>query len=239
MHLIVIILTQFLHRFLDIVVIGILEVVIYLRFFVGIHHLFDEIVDVDLRTAEDDRLQFVHHLFHRHAVALRQIVQIDATVDRLDDLFFTGRFLGYGANTQVFGANNLIHILLDDLQELVAIAFGFGYADARDEQQLLHGDRVGSCHRLQTRILEDDERRHIVFLRYLTADILQDRVEHLVCCGTSGSCAVHHIFVFVLHLDRHFELTRFANEFQSVFLQLQVAVRIDIFLDHSYQQRLT
>ena len=42
-----------------------------------------------------------------------------------------------------------------------------------------------------------------------------------------------------MYLDRHFELTRLADKFRTVFGEFQVAVRIDILPDHAYQQSLT
>ena len=240
-HLIVIILAQLLHRCLDIIVIGALEVVVNLFLFIGIDHLFDEVIDIDLRAAENDRLQLIHHLLHTHTATLRQIVQIHTPVDRLNDLFLACTLLCNRADTHVVGTNDLvlIDIFLDYAQELIAIPFGLRYTYARNGQQLIHRDRVGSRHGLQTRVLEDHKRRHIVLLRYLTADILQDGEQHLIGSGTGRTRTFHIHLVFVMHLNRHLELTRLANELQTVFLQLQVAVRIHIFLDHTDQQSLS
>ena len=240
MHLIVIILAQLLHRCLDIIVIGALEVVVYLFLFVGIHHLFDEVIDIDLRAAEYDRLEFVHHLLHTHTATLRQIVQIHTSVDRLNDLFLARTLLRNRADPHVVGTNNLVlvHILLDHAQELIAIPFGLCYTYTRDGQQLLHRNRVGSGHGLQTRILEDHKRRHIALLRYFAADIFQDGEKHLIGSRTGRTRTFHIHLVFVMHLDRHFKLTRLANELQTILLQLQITVRIHIFLDHADQQSL-
>ena len=241
MHLIVVVLAELFHRRLDIVVFGVLEIVVYLFFLVRIDHLFDEVIDIDLRAAEHDRLQFVHHLLHAHSATLGKVVQINTAVDGLDDLFLTGRFLRYRTDTHVVRTDDLvlIHVLFDDTQELFAVPFGFCHTHTRDRQQLFHRDGVGGRHGFQTRVLEDHERRYVALLRYLTTDILQDREQHLIGCGTGSACTIHIHLVLVMHLDRHLELTRLADELKAVFLQLQIAVGIDIFLDHTHEQRLT
>ena len=52
MYLIVVIFAEFFHRFLDVVIVCVLEILVYVGFLIGINHLFDEIVDIDLRTRE-------------------------------------------------------------------------------------------------------------------------------------------------------------------------------------------
>ena len=98
MNLIVIVLAEFFQRLLDIIVICLFEVLVDLRLFVRVNHLFDEVIDVDLRAAEHNRLQLVQHLLHRHTVTLGQIVQIHTTVNCLNDLFLAGTLLGNRAN---------------------------------------------------------------------------------------------------------------------------------------------
>ena len=56
-HLVVIVLTEFLHRLLDIIVIGVLEVVVDLFFLVRIYHLLDEVIDINLCSAENDNIK--------------------------------------------------------------------------------------------------------------------------------------------------------------------------------------
>ena len=87
--------------------------------------------------------------------------------------------------------------------------------------------------------MENNERRNIVLFSRFTADILQNSKQHFIGRGTRSRCTVHDIVIVIVHLNRHFELTRFANELQTVFGQLQVTVRIYILRDHTHQQRLT
>ena len=135
-HLIVVVFAEFFHRLLDAVVVSGFEIVVYLLFLIGIDHFFDEVVNIDFGAGEDNSFEFVHHLFHRHTVGLSEVVQIDTSVDSLDDLFLTGRFLGDRTDPHVVGTNDLVlfDIFLDDAQELIAVAFGFRHAYARDEQ---------------------------------------------------------------------------------------------------------
>ena len=158
----------------------------------------------------------------------------------MDDLFLACRFLGYGADTQVLRTDDLVlvHILLNNAQELVAVTFGFRYTHTRNRQQLFHRDRVGRCHRFQTRVLENDKRRHIALLRLFATDVFQYGEQHFVRCCTGRTCTFHDLVFFVVYLYRHFEFARAADKFLTLFGQLQIAVRIYIFLDHSYQQCL-
>ena len=42
-----------------------------------------------------------------------------------------------------------------------------------------------------------------------------------------------------MNLYRHFELTRLADKFRTIFGQLQIAVTVHIFGDHAHQQSLS
>ena len=226
MDLVVVVLAEFLHGFFDIVVFRLFEVFVNLLFFIGINHFLDEIIDVDLGSGEDDCLQLVQHLLHGHAVALREVVQIDPAVDGLDDLFLTRRFLGYGTYAQVLGTYDfvLIDVFFDDPKELVAVSFCFRNADARNGQQLLHRNRIGCSHGLEARVLEDDKRRYVVLFRYFPSYIFEDGEEYFIRRGACGSGAFHDLVFLVLNLDRYFEFARFSQEFYTIFGQFEVAV---------------
>ena len=136
MHLVVIVFAKLCHRLLNVIVIRILEVVVYLFLLIRIKHFFDEVVDVDLRAAEDDCLQLVQHLLHTHAATLRQVIQIHTTVDRLNDLFLSRRTFGYRADAHVFRTDDLVlfHVFFNNAQELIAVTFCLRYTYTRNRQ---------------------------------------------------------------------------------------------------------
>ena len=144
----------------------------------------------------------------------------------MNNLFLTRRFLGYGTYAQVLGTYDfvLIDVFFDDSEELISVSFGFRDADARDGQQLLHGNRISRSHGFETRVLEDDKRRYVVLFRYFPSYIFEDGEEYFIRRGACSSGAFHNLVFLVLNLDRYFEFARFSQEFYTIFGQFEVAV---------------
>ena len=77
------------------------------------------------------------------------------------------RIFGNRANTHIFRTDDIVffNVFFDNADELLAISLRLTGTHTRDILKLLIGDGVGSSHSLQTRVLENNERRHVHLLR--------------------------------------------------------------------------
>ena len=127
-----------------------------------VHHIFQEIVDIQFRATIDDGFHLVEQFVEVNALSRCDVVKSHLTVDALDDLHLQHRFLGHRAHTHIHLPLDtiLLTIFLDEIHELLGIRlFHLTLTHALDILQLLERHGIIGSHLFQRHILENHVRR--------------------------------------------------------------------------------
>ena len=154
---------------------------------VVIHHLFKEIVDVELGARVDDGLDLVEQFVKVDTFGVGDIVECHLAVDTLDDTHLEHGFLSYGTHSQVCLSHNVVlfTIALDEFYKILGIRMlHLTLAHSLYILQLIQRDGVVGCHLFNRYILENDVWRPVQFLGYLLPEVQQHRTKR----GVKGTC---------------------------------------------------
>ena len=115
---------------------------------VVIHHLLQEIVDVQFCPAIDDSLHLVEQFLEVDALSNGNIVKGTLVVDVMDDFHLHCRTLGHRPNTQVFGTLNLVLLTmtLDEFHKFLSELAGLAGTYALHLLQFFERNRVNRGH---------------------------------------------------------------------------------------------
>lgn len=175
---------------------------------VFVHDLFEEVVDVELGAGIDYGVDFVEEFFEVEAFGEGDVFEVYLAVDGLDDADFHPAFVGYGANAEFFGADDVVFfaVAFDEGAEFFAVFLGFAGAYAGDVLHLVEGDGVGGGHGVKGGVLEDDVGGEVFLFGHFAAQVFEHGVELGVGCA--GSAVVGGFFfyhVFEVCVDCYFE----------------------------------
>ena len=131
-------------------------------------------------------------------------------------------------------------MFLDQLDELLTVSFRLACSNTRYILQFIQCHRIGSGHRFQRGILENNERRHFQTFGQLLAQILHHREQSRID-GTGCSTAYGNFFFLFVELVvfGYFERDRFLYKLFSFFRNLQQTVVFDVLSQISGNQCLT
>ena len=200
-----------------------------------IHHLVEEIVDVQFRTTIDNGLHLVQQFIEIDTLCRGNIVEGHLTVDTLDNLHLQHRFLCHRTNTHICLTFDtiLFAVFLDEIHEFLGIGlFHLTLSDALDVLQLFQCHRIISSHLFQRHILEDDIRRTLHSLRHLLAQIPKHATQRGIK-GTNAALGFHRLIILrelsILHNHKRrgtFQefLTRRGHFQQTIVLHLLLQI---------------
>ena len=130
-------------------------------------------------------------------------------------------------------------MLFNQHTEFLSITLRLTRTYTRNVLQFLQCHRIGCCHCLQRRILEDYIRRNIQFFRHLLSQILQHGIKSRVDSTTSSSTNWSFILFFIeIRIFHNLERYRLLQELMSRWSHLQQTIILYILTQIACNKRL-
>ena len=148
-----------------------------------VHHLLQEIVDIEFGATIYNGLNFVEQLLKFQALSCGNVVEGYLTVDGLNDLHLQDRLLRHRTHTHISLTLYLVlfTVALDQVYKLFGIGLAdFSLTNTLNILQFFQGDRIVGGHLLNRHILENNIWRTFQLTANLLTKVLQHGTQRLV-----------------------------------------------------------
>ena len=223
---------------LDVVAVGVAEVVHDVLLGIGLEHIIEVVVDVELGAAHHDALELREQVGQAQVLAAGDAFERDALIDVLDDMHLVHALVHHVPHGDLGLPFDivLLDVLGDELHEGLPEFLRLARAHAGDLRELVDGDRVAHGHLLERGVLEEHPRLQLQFVRLLLAQVLEHGHELLIgrCSGTHDRLVIHAALeVAVVALLHELDGNGLGHEFLAGLGEAEVAVGLDVLVQES------